>query len=686
MAVNELQNATGLIGTPLSYSTFIDGQVPADFKALSGAPYVPSFNEDPAIPAQCWIETGYGTQNACKYCHTNYLAREKHGNNFPIAEDQLRYSFPTPALNRIAWRNITHPEELVDRLSQQGIPVPDPEDPALLDYVRSDNWRSAYKRARANGDLSWSNDGLENHPLRLFPALDPNNLYPDQGSNSTEDGRHGYIDPQGFIRDRSNGFTGWRAVNFFPYAIFTPLSGSVSGIYLRLPKIFMTRKGKFSRSVYLENLELLEMNIKNRLAKAVSNYVGDAGQVKIRKGFYPVGTEFAHPLHYVDLSADGETGVSLDGLSGQAGSDYEFPGTRSKHVKEIRYLYKWKNVGIEDISDEAMKTETKRPWVIGREGQGWIDNKMGWLLAAYIENRAGQLRAQTTEELIQCLGCHSSVGNTIDSVWSFQRKLPGSKGWSEMDYGNYRSERKTATHLPDYINHNVELGEYQYFLYSVVGADLFGVMPAEIRDELIKYSKDNGLRQKLDLKHKLVDIFNDHRLKNIARAERETILKERSLIMRHYASQYAYLKKQAGSEGCFIKGTLFYPSQKTMQANIAGYRRIVLDQSFNLGKNIFGSQSDIIPFTFRSDGSVRNGNNEIIPVGRVIDSRPWNKKGVGYTPTGIVVLDRKGIPLTVKGTPGDIEKAPEQIAGHVANGGTFDPFYNPILSDQIVKP
>ena len=28
----------------------------------------------------------------------------------------------------------------------------------------------------------------------------------------------------------SNQPTGWRAVNFFPYGIFTPMSGSVSGI------------------------------------------------------------------------------------------------------------------------------------------------------------------------------------------------------------------------------------------------------------------------------------------------------------------------------------------------------------------------------------------------------------------------------------------------------------------------
>ena len=213
----------------------------------------------------------------------------------------------------------------------------------------------------------------------------------------TGNGNHGYIDPQGFVRDEQNGYTGWRAVNFFPYAIFTPLSGSVSGIYLRLPVSFMNSGGAFDLATYRKNLELLELNVKNRLSPETNRYAGDAGTITIKPGFYPVGTEFAHPLHYVDLLADGDVGAVVDGISGQQGDDYEFPGSRSKRIKEIRYLYKWKNVGLADISDEAMETKSTYPWLVGRKDQGWIDNKMGWILAAYIENRNGDLRPQTTE-------------------------------------------------------------------------------------------------------------------------------------------------------------------------------------------------------------------------------------------------------------------------------------------------
>ena len=208
----------------------------------------------------------------------------------------------------------------------------------------------------------------------------------------------------------------------------------------------------------------MEKNIKNLLVEETA-YFGDAKRVKLTKGFYPKGTEFAHPLHYVDLNADGEKGKSVDGVVNNEGVTYEFPGTRSKRVKEVRYMYKWKDVGIEEIGD--VETEDEYLKVIGSEGQDWIDNKAGWIIAPYIENREGKLRPQTTEELLQCLGCHSSVGVTIDAIWSFQQKLPGDSGWQEMSYGFYQKEKPEKTRLNDFQNENIEMGELQYFYYSV---------------------------------------------------------------------------------------------------------------------------------------------------------------------------------------------------------------------------
>ena len=677
--LRELVKATGLEAEQIDYTRIAQGFGPPGFERRTGARYKPSYNEDPAIPVQCWIETGYGTQNACKYCHTDYLAEIKHGNAFPIAEDQILYSFPTPNLNRINWFNIIKPEQLIQRLKDEHIDIPDPEARDSLRYVRTDNWRAAYRVGRPNDDDTWNNLANARSDFQLMPALNPNDLYPYHAEDPTDGKRHGYIDAEGFVRNRSNGYTGWRAVNFFPYAIFTPLTGSVSGIYIRLPRAFMTTGGTLDIKVLKKNLVLLEKNIKNR-ALARSTYLGDAQDVPLKKGFYPVGTEFAHPLHYVDLNADGERGAGLDGLSGSKAVDYEFPGTRSKRIKEIRYLYKWKDVDLADIGED----EASAGHVVGKEWKAWIDNKAGWILAAYIEDREGGLRPQTTEELLQCLGCHSSVGNTVDSVWSFQRKLPGAQGWREMDYGNYRSADTSKTQLSDYLNANVSKGELEYFYHSVVGADLFGIMPKEIKQELLTYATQQDLTKKLALKYKPRVIFDDERLKATSKTARKAVLEERAKIMRHYADARAYLYHDGEAGKDYIKGSIFYPAEDTMKANIASYRRIVLDQSFNLGKNTFGTQADAIPFTFRSDGSVLNGDNKRIPVGKIIDSRPWGPDGVGTTPTGIVKVNAQGQPIDELGKIVDLERSLETVAGHIRSNGTFDMFYNPILREETV--
>lgn len=667
--------ALGLNPQVISAGDFLLGKVPENFEELAGAPYKPSFNEEPNIPPQCWIETGYGTQNACKYCHTDYLSSVRHGNAFPIGYQQILYSFPTPGLNRILWRNIIYPGEIDERLKAEGIAIPDVEDIA---YVRMDNWRPAFDRARGNGNTAWINLSEPESPWVLFPALNPDHLYPFAAGNPTSGGTHGYIDKEGFVRDENESYTGWRAINFFPYAIFTPLTGSVSGIYIRLPEVFRTVDGVPDIDTYKKNLELLERNIKNQSPENAS-FFGDASGVPVKRGFYPVGTEFAHPLHYVDLAADGKAGLRLDAVAGNDGYDYSFPGTRSKRVKEIRYMYKWKEVGLEDI---AMETEEEGGYaeIIGREGQGWVENEGGWIIAAYIEDRQGNLRPQTTEELAQCIGCHANVGNTIDAVWSFQRKLPGEKGWQDMNYGLYDARRPAASQLNDYLHETSGMGELGYFYFSVTGADLYGVMPNEIKDDIVYYAQTYGLEKKLGLLFPVQLLFDDEQLKNLGRNERKSILLERQRLMRQYAKDAAYLGYDRNSDNWFIKGHLIYPSHQTMKNNIQAYRKIVLDQSFNLGKDVFGSEPEHVPFTFRSDGTVLNAERAMIPAGQVITSRPYNKDGTGITPTGLVAVNEEGEPIDENGHPVGAEWY--RAVGHISKGGTFDMMYNPILSDQ----
>ncbi len=674
----------GLNPQIISAKSFLEGLAPEGFELIAGAKYKPSYNEDPAIPPQCWIETGYGTQNACKYCHTDYLSAIKHGNNFPIADDQVLYSFPTPNLNRVLWRNILYPQEIEERIKADGLRIPDIED---IEYVRQDNWKAAYKKARGNGNTSWLNKNTDDDKWILFPALNPNHLFPYKSENPTNDGKNGYINPDGFVMNEYNQATGWRAINFFPYAIFTPLTGSVSGVYIRLPKEFMTKNGEINLLTYKRNLKLLERNIKNQRPEQ-RYYYGDASDIKVKKGFYPVGTEFAHPLHYVDLKADGK--VKVNNKQDNTVVDYSFPGTRSKRVKEIRYMYKWKDVSLADIGedhdhDHGHSHDEYREF-IGNEGQGWVDNEAGWILAAYIENRFGDLRPQTTEEMAQCIGCHGNVGNTIDAVWSFQRKLPGDKGWQEMDYGQYCSNKPHLSKLQDYQYEDKNMGEMGYFFYTVVGADLYGVMPEEIKNELINYANNNNLTEKLNLQHTINSIFDDESLKFYGQIDRKSRILERQKIMRHYAKNAEYLYYDEDDDKYYIKGNILFPSVETMKNNIFQYRKIVLDQSFNLGKDVFGSHSDQVPFTFRSDGTVLDKNRQVIPAGRVISSRPYNDEGEGITPTGIVKVNKDGEPVDKKGIVVDIDEAPEKAVGHISTGGTFDMMFNPIHSGKPFRP
>jgi hypothetical protein len=677
--IKELKNK-GLVAEIISAENFFKGVAPKNFEKVAKAAYKPSFNEEPEIPAQCWIETSYGTQNACKYCHTDYLADISHGNAFPIADDQITYSFPSKNLNRILWQNIIYPQNIEDRLKADNVNIPNKDD---VDYVRHDNWLTAFTKARSNGNNNWLNKKSKEKNFKLFPALNPNHLFPYSDVNPTNNGEHGYVDNEGFVRCENNQITGWRAINFFPYAIFTPLTGSVSGVYIRLPQEFMSKNKEISVEVYKQNLDLLEKNIKNQTINT-SNYVGDASEVAIKKGFYPVGTEFAHPLHYVDLLADGQVGTNLDGVITNGTKQFEFPGTRSKRVKEIRYMYKWKEVNLEDIAiDEDEEVDESNPFgtYVGKEGEGWIDNGAGWIIAAYIENRHGELRPQTTEELAQCLGCHAKVGNTVDAIWSFQRKLPELEGWAEMNYGHYNSQKPTETKLQDYIYKSSGMGELGYFYYTVVGADLYGVMPAEIREELMNYSKRFNLLKDLGIDLAVSEILDDEILKKMDKSQRKPRLLARQQLMRHYSKNKEYLVYNDNDDKYYVKGNIFYPTQETMKANILGYWKIVLDQSYNLGKDAFGSEADHIPFTFRSDGYVLDENERIIPVGDVIYSRLSNDEGVGITPTGII----EGDAYDLEGNLLKSYSLEDRKLGRITFSGTLDMHYNPILSGISVR-
>lgn len=550
-------------------------------------PVVSFSNPYPQIPAQCYIETSRGTQNACQYCHTNAAYQEGLGNNNPqaglearIGNLQLEYAFaaydtvaPLAVVNR--WENTLKPETLRAVVSGMGI---DTTTWDMRAYLRSDNWKQAY--AKRPGDPKQWDAGVQS-PFRLFPGLDPADL---------PAGSDGFVRSQqtknGFFSDTQGWVTGWRSINFMPYGIFTPMTGSVSGIYIRLPEKFMQREdGSFDLATYAQNLDLLERAIQGRLLpEDGKTYLGKAKEVLVERGLYPLGTEFAHPLHYVDVRADGtDTSIS------------PFPGTRSRRVKEVRYMYK-----ARDWQPSQFRPAEKAEGggIYGNDEQGWVDNGAGWLLAGYIEDKEGTLRPQTREEMTQCIGCHSGItrtefptftsgtGNTIDSTWAMPRKFAGEPGWQEMNYLLYTAEPDaTETTTPgkarqgDPLNRDLGKGELRYFLETVVGASLYGDIPGAVENVLATHIRSaNGYSADWpELDTLSADSFQQ------AQALRQK-------LMREFTAKGGHLETDGS-----IKGGLLYPPERDALAAAARYRQVVVSQRYTKGKDVFPET----PVTFR---------------------------------------------------------------------------------------
>ncbi|MEW5973836.1 MAG: hypothetical protein AB1713_08780 [Pseudomonadota bacterium] len=611
------------------------------------------------VPAQCHIETSRGTQNACQFCHTNGVYQIGLGNNLPQAGGearlgnlQLDYSFaphnplaPPSVVNR--WENTLSPEKLAEAVALLG---QTPSNWDMRAYIREDNWTAAFAQ-RPGDPKSW--DGASNTPFRLFPALSPEDLPAKSDGFVRSD-----IESRGFFHDGQGWITGWRAVNFMPYGIFTPMTGSVSGIYIRLPATFMlTEGGEFSLDVYKRNLDLVERAIQDRLrSEDGDHYSGWAKSVALIRGEYPVGTEFAHPLHYVDVRADGSNA-----------SISPFPGTRARRVKEVRYMYKWKEFHHEQF--RPGEKEEGLP-VYGNNSQGWVDNGVGWYLAGFIEDREGALRPQTVEELTQCIGCHSGVyrtelgarftsgtGNTVDSTWAMPRKFAGDAGWREMDYLGYRADAGAgpdatpgSAGLGDPLNRHEGKGELRHFLDNVVGASLYGDMPQAIERFLaLTIRQDRGYATDWPA----IDTASAMAF-NASQAARQK-------LMRAMTARGDHLDASGN-----IQGPLLYPPEQDALTAAARYRQVVVTQRYNLGKDVF-AQTPVTYRYFRQDGEHFTR----------LDGTPYQ--------TGEVITERTvDTEDAARDTymVGDVPTLVDESRPY-AEGGTYNPGYIPLLAEPL---
>ena len=132
-------------------------------------------------------------------------------------------------------------------------------------------------------------------------------------------------------------------------------------------------------------------------------------------------------------------------------------------MKEVRYLRKWRTYDRATLArhyaEERFAKEAGNLPSYHLIGDHGIDNGSGWAVQSFIEGAAGQLRAATYEENLFCMGCHGSIGATIDQTFSFPRKVDGAAGWG---YVNFKG-------MPDAPNLGETRGEILTYLERAGG-------------------------------------------------------------------------------------------------------------------------------------------------------------------------------------------------------------------------
>jgi hypothetical protein len=376
------------------------------------------------IPPACYVDTkgdNGSIHNPCYVCHQKGVAP----NYIDDSNLQLEYSFPAAARTNY-WSNLWEDRRpAMERIS----------DRAMTDYVRTDNYKKGSKIILA-----------ETLTLRLPKEWDSN----DNGS------WEGFIpdvfyslDADGFDRDPQGDYTGWRQYHYAPLpGNFSPANGSVGDGFIRLSEDFRVDKsGRADIEVYKLNLAIVESAISRRdmvvpqfderehgvdldnngelnsadtiayrgesgamLLVGKAGELQSRGKVHLEQGLFPEFTEFYHSLRYLDVSVEGDV----------------IPASR---VKEVRYSIKrrWYPPAVlarfaaDEIKEKAYTPDRPR-WVRGNQEFG-VSNRLAWQYQGFIEDRDGELRPQSHQELVFCVGCHSGIGATTDSNFSFARKL-----------------------------------------------------------------------------------------------------------------------------------------------------------------------------------------------------------------------------------------------------------------------
>lgn len=366
------------------------------------------FNLEAPVPPQCYTKTD-GRHNPCFTCHQNYdRSAQDRLNQLDDGHLQGDYGFSEVGVEN-HWTNLFEDRRAwVDSI----------DDATILAYVGEDNYASLAGRLRARG----------------FQGFVPDLAAYADGAAA--------FDEHGLARDGSQ----WVAFNYKPFpGTFWPTNGSTDDVLIRLPREFRGKGGQFHRDVYYVNLTLVELNVQDlerapiwqvnereigfdvdgdgRLGTATevmrsTHYAGDAAEVQLAFQQFPAGTEIMHSVRYLGVDADGSV-------------------VPSRRMKELRYMRKVRVLDrLEIASRYADERKEKRlgelPSYVRRGDEG-LDNGLGWFVQGFIEDYEGDLRPQSYEETLFCMGCHTSISTTIDSVFSLARKVPGAAGWGYVN-------------------------------------------------------------------------------------------------------------------------------------------------------------------------------------------------------------------------------------------------------------
>ncbi len=395
------------------------------------------YNPEAVIPPQCYTKTE-GRHNPCFTCHQSY--RDGRPNSMDDGALQGEYQFSDAGLKN-HYGNLFE-----DRRSR----IRDIRDRDILRYINQDNYTPLV-------------DSLKQNPQWNGFIPDLANLH--LGASAFDD--------HGLARDGS----GWVAFNYIPMpSTFWPTNGSTDDVMVRLPAHFrQNHTGTYSRDIYFANLALLELAIHDRPATTLpsvdeqiigvdldgdgmlnttnsimrrDHYLGGAEEIPLTTMLYPEGTEFLHSVRYL--------GIQNEAI------------TIPPRMKELRYLKKIRlrqPPALRSIyGNEAQeKIDENLPrWNEAVIGEG-VEKGFGWLILGFIEDRDGALRKQSHEEHGFCIGCHSTIGTTIDQTFAFPRKIAGEQGWHYINLNG----------LPDLPSRGEEQGEILTYLQRVGGGDEF---------------------------------------------------------------------------------------------------------------------------------------------------------------------------------------------------------------------